>query len=225
MKGVRPPPCWPCQTNSTVWFHSAATGGNKIKNNPQKNNPVSKRGETLPPLPNPCQKFEKSCILHGLIIWFLENILVSEKGSPPLLAMPQRILQLGSTALPLVATKKQSKAALPPWAPHWPQWTPTGAQKNITKVSWRETSAQIKWRWANATDASHDSEWPTAMFNKFCCHIFLWWTWHSSVNYPTPIILFIHMSLWVSILRLCRRWIPFSALVVCFPQWLPYVGA
>ena len=34
VKGVRPPPCWPCQT-STVWFHSAATGGNKIINNPK----------------------------------------------------------------------------------------------------------------------------------------------------------------------------------------------
>lgn len=31
------------------------------------------------------------------------------EGSPPLLAMPQRILQLGSTALPLVATKNNRK--------------------------------------------------------------------------------------------------------------------
>ena len=53
------------------------------KNNPQKNDPVSERGETLPPLPNPCQKFEKSCVLHGLIVWFVENILVSERGHLP----------------------------------------------------------------------------------------------------------------------------------------------
>ena len=60
MKGVRPPPCWPCQTNSTVWFHSAATGGNKI--------------------------IHKNHVFY--LVWLfdllkIENILVSERGHLP----------------------------------------------------------------------------------------------------------------------------------------------
>ena len=53
------------------------------KNNPQKNDPVSEQGETLPLLPNPCQKIETSCVLHGLIVWFVEKKLVSERGRLP----------------------------------------------------------------------------------------------------------------------------------------------
>ena len=60
VKGVRPPPCWPCQTNSTVWFHSAATGGNKI--------------------------IHKNHVFY--MVWLfdllkIENILVSERGHLP----------------------------------------------------------------------------------------------------------------------------------------------
>ena len=109
MKGVRPPPCWPCQTNSTVWFHSAATGGNKIKKQSTKKWSSQWTGWDTSPVAQSMPKVWKiMCFtwFDCLICWKHSS---QREGSPPLLAMPQRILQLGSTALPLVATKKQSK--------------------------------------------------------------------------------------------------------------------
>ena len=109
MKGVRPPPCWPCQTNSTVWFHSAATGGNKIKKQSTKKWSSQWTGWDTSPVAQSMPKIWKIMCFAWFDCLNYWKYSSQREGSPPLLAMLQRILQLGSTALPLVATKNNRK--------------------------------------------------------------------------------------------------------------------
>lgn len=61
----------------------------------------------------PCCPIHAKKLKHHVfyMVWLFDLLkkISQREGSPPLLAMLQRILQLGSTALPLVATKNNRK--------------------------------------------------------------------------------------------------------------------
>lgn len=128
-----------------------------------------------------------------LICW---KKISQREGSPPLLAMLQRILQLGSTALPLVATKKQSKRT-----ERGQTTSPVPCQKCLKCCVWHGL-------WFDGFMPCHVENYKVALpqgYITLCYHVTPGHI-QPSPNHPFPIPFLLFPCPTAPIWKFCRNW-------------------